>query len=181
MTTPVHFAVTQSMGPLLTPETDLSKVLYKVTTHYRPDAWWQALQDAGITLLYPNLVHDLIHGSPIGNPPPIDFTFIPRNLPSANIRPEYISSLIAQEVVAGCMDGPFSVDEAHVIYGGHFRTCPLGLVQKPGSAALCMICHFSKLDQFSGSTNGWVNSDDFPTSWYSAAQMADFMGVSFFS
>ena len=71
--------------PPLSPTTDLTKVSYNVVTTYRPGAWQQALQpDAGITHLYPNLVHDIIHGSPIGNPPldPILFTFITcSNLP----------------------------------------------------------------------------------------------------
>jgi len=51
-------------------------------------------------------------------------------------------NLIAEEVAVGCMDIPYSVEEACVIYGGHFHTCPLGLVEKPGSADLRMICHF---------------------------------------
>ena len=165
------------MGPPPAPQTDLSKVLYRVVTPYRPNTWQQALQDAGITHLYPNLVHDLIHGSPIGNPPPIDFTFIPRNLLSANIRPEYISSLITEEIAAGRMDGPFTIDEAHIIYNGHFQMCPLGLVEKPGSSALHMIRHFSKLDQYSDSMNGWVDSDDFPTCWFSVSQLANFVSV----
>src|SRR5882724_3078738 len=89
-----------------------------------------------LTDSYPNLIHDLSFGSPIGNLPPIDFTFIPNNLPSMNIQPEYITNLITEEVAASCMDGPFTIEEAHYIYGGHFQTCPLGLVEKPGSADL---------------------------------------------
>ena len=54
------------------------------------------------------------------------------------------------------MDGPLSIEEAHVIYGGHFHTCPLGLVEKPGSLDLRMIRHFSKEDKFGHSTNGWL-------------------------
>ena len=118
------------------PGTDLAKILYKVVTPYISSAWRQALFDANITHKYPNLVHDLSFGSPIGNLPPIDFTFIPNNLPSTNIQPEYITNLITEEVAASCMDGPFTIEEAHYIYGGHFQTCPLGLVEKPGSADL---------------------------------------------
>jgi len=55
---------------------------------------------------------------------------IPKNLPSAEIN--YITKLIMEEVLAGHMDGLFSI-KAHFIYGGHFHTCPLGLVEKPGS------------------------------------------------
>jgi len=157
------------------PAIDLSRILYKVVTPYRPEAWKQALIDADLMHIYPNLVNDLTHGSPIGNPPPIHFSFIPKNLPSANIQPEYISNLIAEEVAAGRMDGPYTIEQAHAIYHGHFRTCPLGLVEKPGSTALRMIRHFSKEDKFGDLTNSWVDSVDFPTRWFTAAQAADFV------
>ena len=159
------------------PAIDPSSILYKVVTPYRPEVWKQALIDMDLIHIYPKLVHDLTHGSPIGNPPPIHFTFIPKNLPSANIQSEYISNLIAEEVAAGRMDGPYTIEQAHVIYGGHFRTCPLGLVEKPGSSALRMIRHFSKEDQFGDSTNSWVDSVDFPTRWFTAAQTADFVSL----
>ena len=177
----VPCALTPNMGPRTAPETDFSDILYKVVTPYNPQAWQLALHEADITLLYPNLVHDLIHGSPIGNPPPLRYTFIPNNLTSANIQPEYITNLITAEVMAGHMDGTFTIEQAHIIYGGHFRTCPLGLVEKPGSSALRMIRHFSKEDHLGVSTNSWVDSDDFPTRWFTAAQTADFVSFVIFS
>jgi len=73
------------------------------------------------------------------------------------------------------MDGPFSIKEAHIIYGGHFRTCPLGLVEKPGSVDFRMIRHFSKEDLFGRSTNSWLDSDEFPTRWFTACQTAEFV------
>jgi len=88
-------------------------------------------------------------------------------------------NLIAEEVLAGCMDGPFSIEEAHIIYGRHFRTCPLGLVEKPGLVDLHMIHHFSKEDLFGHSTNSWLNLDDFPTRWFTACQTADFVSYIF--
>ena len=165
----------QSMEHPLAPVTDLLQVLYKVVTPYVPKAWRQALLDADIVQNYPNLIHDLEFGSPISNPPSLDFTFIPKNLPSAELNPDYISNLIAEEVLAGCMDGPFSIEEAHIIYGGHFRTCPLGLVEKPGSVDFRMIRHFSKEDLFGRSTNSWLDLDEFPTHWFTACQTAEFV------
>jgi len=120
-----------NMQQLHAPENNLPKILYKVVTPYISSAWNQALFDANITQTYPNLVQDFYFRSPISNPPPIDFTFIPNNLPSMDIQPEYITNLITGEVVSGHMDSPFTIEEAHYIYGGHFRTCPLDLVEKP--------------------------------------------------
>ena len=173
--TAVPSVVIPSTGQLPAPTTDLSSLLYKIVTPYVPDAWRQALERAHIAESYPNLVHDLSHVSPIGNTPLISFTFIPNNLLSANINPEYISRLIAEEVTAGQMDGPFSIRQAHYIYGGHFRTFLLGLMKKPGSTALRMICHFLKEDHLGQSTNSWLDSDDFPTRWFTASQTADFV------
>jgi len=129
-------AQTPNTRPLRALEIDLSKILYKVVTPYISSAWSRALVDANLTQSYPNLVHDLSFGSSIGNPPPINFTFIPDNLPSAKIQPDYITNLINEEVASGRMDGPFTIEEAHSIYGGHFWMCPLGLVEKPGSTDL---------------------------------------------
>jgi len=78
------------------------------------------------------------------------------------------------------MDGPFTIEQAHTIYGGHFRTCPLGLVEKPGSLALQMIRHLSKEDDYGISTNSWVNLYDFPTHWFTVAQTADFVSPNFY-
>ena len=167
------------MRPLGAPGTDLADILYKIVTPYIPATWNQALSNANLINSYPNLVHDLSFGSPIGNLPHINFTFIPNNLPSAKIRPEYITNLINEEVTTGCMDGPFTVDEAQCIYGGHFRTCPLWLVDKPGSKDLRMIRHFSKEDQFGQSMNSWVDSDNFPTCWFTAATVASFESISY--
>src|SRR5882724_11131757 len=91
---------TPSMLPSVAPETDLSKILYKVITLYISSAWSQALTNANLKNSYPNLIHGLSFGSPIGNLPPINYTFIPDNLPLANIRPEYITNLINEEVAA---------------------------------------------------------------------------------
>src|SRR5882724_10544488 len=101
--------------------------------------------------------------------------FIPKNLPSENIHPEYITNLINEEIMSGCMDGLFTIEDAHTIYGGHIWTCPLGLVKKPGLTILWMICHFSKEDQFGHSMNSWVDLDNFMMHWFIAAKTADFV------
>jgi len=75
------------------------------------------------------------------------------------------------------MDGPFTIEQAQCIYGGHFWTCPLGLVDKPGSLDLRMIRQFSKDDQFGHSTNSWIDSNDFPMCWFMAATIASFVSV----
>ena len=86
-------------------------------------------------------------------------------------------NLINEEVATSRMDGPFTIEEAQCIYGGHFRMCPLGLVDKPGSADLRMIRHFLKDNQFDHSTNSWIDSNDFPMCWFMATIIANFVST----
>lgn len=157
--------------------TDLSSILYCITSPYIPNGWREALKLCNLSHLFPNLIHDITYGSPIGNPPPLTHTFIPDNLASVNLKAQFISDDIVAEVTTGRMSGPFSVEEAQSIFQGHFRTSPLGLVPKPGKGpdSFCMICHLSKRDSSGFSTNNWIDSDDFPTEWSSAAQCVDFV------
>ena len=101
---------------------------------------------------------DITNRAPISNPPPLTYTFIPDNLKSAKIDPAYMDNFLVAKVASGCINGPFSIAQAHSVFGGHFHTTPPGLVEKPGSDALCMICHHSKKDCYDQSTNGWLDT-----------------------
>jgi len=131
-----HCVVTAATWHAAAPKTELSQVLYKIVTPYRPQAWLRALQDSNLMHLFPTLVHNLTHGAPIGNLPPLTYTFIPDNLTLADIDPDYMDSFLADEIISGCMDGPYSVKSAQTIFNGHFRTAPLGFIEKPSSSAL---------------------------------------------
>jgi len=74
--------------------------------------------------------------------------------------PHIVDNEIATELSARQMSGPFSISEATTIFNGHFRTSPLGLVEKePGSGKWRTIHHLSKEDAAGDSTNGWLNAD----------------------
>jgi len=97
----------------------------------------------------------MLYGSPIGNPPPLSKVFLPKNLSSAYLHPEIIDNELLTEVSAGRMSGPFSVEQASVIFGGPFHSSPVGLVEKvPGNNIWHMIRHLSKTDSNGFSTNG---------------------------
>ena len=101
-TAPTHALCveTATMLPVTAQGTDLSSVLYKVHSPYVPEAWRLALNCTGLTQSFLNLVHDLTYGSPIGNPPPLGYTFIPPNLKSADLNPVYMESIIQEELLA---------------------------------------------------------------------------------
>jgi len=92
--------VIHTMGRKTALETDLMWVLYICTSPYNPEAWQHILETTNLSLSFPNLVHDITYGSPIGNPPPLSMSFLPSNLPSANIPPELIDQELAVEVAA---------------------------------------------------------------------------------
>src|SRR5882672_4068969 len=134
---------------------------------YNPDAWQAALASAKLLSAFPNLVHDLTYGSPIGNPPLLSKNFLPNNLPSANIHPVLIHQELLSEVSASRMSGPFTISQASIIFGGPFCSSPVGLVEKvPGDGNWPMIRHLSKRDSDGLSTNDWLDSDEFPTTYF---------------
>jgi len=122
------------MEKLAAPETELSSVLYIHMTPYIAEGWCCALHDLDITRLFPFLVNYMAYGSPIGNPPPLQHTFIPANLPSTLRLLNIVDNEIAAELMAKRMLGPFSIIQANIIFGGHFFTYPLGLIEKSPSS-----------------------------------------------
>jgi len=81
------------------PETRLANILYIHTTPYNPSVWLEVLTNSNLLSSFPNLVHNITYGSPIGNPPPFSkYFFLPPNLPSTIIHPELIDQELLTEV-----------------------------------------------------------------------------------
>jgi len=78
--TSVPYSMTLTTRHVAAPGTDHSVVLYRTITPYNPDGWKLALLSSGLTHSFPNLVHDMTYGVPIGNLPPLTHTFIIWNL-----------------------------------------------------------------------------------------------------
>ena len=161
---------------------ELHRILYINVTPYIPGAWKQALADAYLTSSFPNLVHNNTFGSPIGNSPPLLHTFIPKSLVSATFLPDIIEKELLNETASGCMSGPFSIEEAQIIFNGHFWTYPVGLVEKVlGDGNWQMIRHLLKTDHLGFSTNDTLDSNDFSTLFFSAAHVTKLVCISYFN
>ena len=111
--TPAPSAGTVGMQHATVPEINLRNVLYILTTPYDPVAWKNALEQCNITPEFPNLVDDIIHGSSIGNPPPLNMTFLLRNLPSTFLYPHLIDKELLEETSANRMSGPFTISQGN--------------------------------------------------------------------
>jgi len=176
--TPALCAGTPLTEPPPAHATELSSILYILTTPYIAKGWCDALDDSVLTSRFPFLVNDISFGSPIGNPPPLHHTFIPGNLPSALSLPHIIDEEIHSEIAAKRLSGPFSISQVLIIFNGDLQTSPLGLIEKPpGSGKWHTIRHLSKEDEYSNLTNGWLNVEDFPMKYYSANMTADFVSL----
>ena len=129
-------------------------VLYLHTTPYIPSAQLEGFSISNLLDSFPNLVHAIVFGSPISNPPSLCKTFLPPNLTSVTLHTTIIDQELWSEVSAQCMSGPFSIEQATVIFCGPFQSSPVGLVEKvPGDGIWRMIRHLSKCDGDGQSTN----------------------------
>ena len=150
---------------------------HTVVPPYIASAWKEMLLHCNLTVKYPNLVHDIIYGSPIGNPPYFSNTFIPPNIRSVNEHPQLIDEYLIEETNAGHMSRGLTVDQAVFFFGGHFQTAPLGVVEQDGKFRV--IHNLSAIDPDGYSTNSWLDSSENATKFYSAAQFAEAVSLNF--
>ncbi len=138
--TAAPFVVTPVMLHAPACETDLQSILYIHCTPYIALAWSHVLSSCNLSVSFLDLVNDIMFSLPIGNPPLLTSTFIPKNLVSADLYPHLIDNELATETAASRMPGPFTIPQAHTIFHGHFRTSPVGIVEKtPGNGNWRMI------------------------------------------
>jgi hypothetical protein len=154
-----------------------------IITPYSANAFEDALKTFNLTTQYPNLVHHLRHGFPMGEFAPITDTTIFPNDPSVETYRLQVDKYLTDEKVAGHMIGPFTQPEMERVCGGPFWCCPMTVVYTPGDpdasppkAEKFRPCtNASKKKKGGISVNDQIDSDDFPTRWGSAAQMGEYV------
>jgi len=127
---------------------------------------------------YPSLITRIRDGFPIGlNLPTLSTTYLPPNHFKSDEEAMIVQSKVDTEVELGRVLGPFTTSQAFDFLGGHFRTCPLSLVPKDDKVGVGwqMVENFSHKDKEGVSVNSLINSDDFPTTWISAQEFADWV------
>lgn len=159
-----------TMWPSLALEIDYNCII----TPYHVEGWATALHECNLLEHYLNIVHDLFYGSPIGNPPPLTYTFIPHNMPHVSEHSAGVDALILDELKAERISGPYTFDEAHVLFRGHFRTVLLGFIERPpGCGKWRMIRNLSARDHLGVSTNDWLDAKDHSIRWHTCTVFAD--------
>jgi len=76
------------------------------------------------------------------------------------------------------MSGPFSIPQASIIFNSPFIYSPVRLIEKMASNSVWhMIHHLSKEDEEGCSTNGWLDSNEFPTTYFAASWVCQFVSI----
>ena len=175
----VPSAATQAITPVPDPAYEIIK--NRIMTPYNADAFERALNTAGLSSRYPDLPHKLRHGFPLGNLEPLTETYAPSNHVSVNDHVDDILQYFNSEIALQRMSGPFTSSEIENILGRPFRSSPIQVAVVPGELGKPdkkRICHNLSFKGAPGlSVNDSLNSDDFPTRWGTAHEMAEIVST----
>ena len=155
-----------------------------IETPYDADAFDFYLKKHNLTDAYPFLTRNLRNGFPMGEFLPLKESVIFPNHPSCLKYDKQILIYLQEEVTAWRMHGPFSQEEMEDIMKGPFQSSPIIIDVQPqldGAPDKLRMCrHLSKHDRFHPSTNDFVDSSKFPTSFGSVSEVADIVSPSLF-
>ena len=152
-------------------------IYLRIVHPYNIDAFKYFLSKHDLTYLYSLLVSNLRNGFPLEDMPPIIDTIIFKNHPSALLFTDAVDKYLADELTAGRMSGPFSLQYTEKILRGTFLCSPLLVsvqTQQPGMPDKLRVCrHLSKGSKNTPSMNSHIQKEDFPTRFDTALKVAD--------
>jgi hypothetical protein len=155
-----------------------------IETPYNADTFGFYLKKHNLTDTYPFLMRNLCNGFPMGEFLPLKESVIFLNHPLCLKYDKQILIYLQEEVTAQRMHGPFSQEEMEDIMKGPFQSSPIIIDIQPqldGAPDKLRMCrHLSKHDRFHPSTNDFVDSSKFPTSFGSVSKVADIVSPSLF-
>jgi hypothetical protein len=150
---------------------------------YDTDAFNFFISKHDLTPFYSLLVTNLRNGFPLGHMPPLIDTVIFKNHPSTLIHSDVVRKYLTDELDAGRMSGPFTLQQVERILHGAVFCSPLLIsvqTQQPGIPDKLRVCrHLSKGDKNIPSTNSHIHKEDFPTRFDTASRVADIVGLFF--
>jgi hypothetical protein len=167
-----HTFVHSVASPTTEPSFARPKPDWPVVTPLRVERFRSALEEAGGLDEFLDVIHGLAYGFPMNSSLIVTSTRISHNYGSANEHPEVIDNMIATELAAGRLRGPFSQIELENLVGP-FLTHPLGVVPKPnGKWRLVEDMSFPHDGSFP-SLNSTIDISDVPVDWGGFKEMAE--------
>ena len=162
---------------ILTSTRHFDDIYLRIVHPYDIAAFDHFLSKHDLKYFYPLLLPNLRHGFPLGEMPPLADTVIFKNHPSTLIYPDAVNNYLTDELSAGRMSGPFSLQYAEKALRGAILCSPLLVsvqVQQPGMPDKLRVCrHLSKGDKNTPSMNSHIQKEDFPTRFDTASKVAD--------
>lgn len=163
---------------------DSPDIFSKIICPYNSDAFESFLIEHNLLEVYPHLIHNLRFGFPLGKMPDLSSTAIIPNHPSARLHMDAIDTYLKDEMDADRMSGPFSKYQVERILRGPFQSSPLIVsisTQAPGEPDKIRVCrHLSKASRHGPAVNSFIEKEDFPTRFDTAARVAETVSPSTF-
>ena len=157
-------------------------IFSKIICPYDAHALEHLLAKHSLTDAYPHLVHNIQNGFPLGRMPMLSTTVVIPNHPLVILHVDEVTRYIQDEVSAGRMSGPFSSNQVERILRGPFQSSPFIVLiqtQGPGEPDKIRICrHLSKATKHVSSVNSFIEKEDFPTRFDTAARVAEIVSLS---
>lgn len=171
-----------NISPITPSPFDHDEDYRKIHTPYSSSAFAIFLEKAGLIQQYPDLPLKINSGFSLGEDfPPLLTSDIPPNLPSADEHRDVIQNYINEELALGRFSGPYTQQELESKIG-FFRSSPIQVVVKstgPGTPDKYRCCRNLSFKGSSGrSVNDEIDSDDYPTEWYTAVDCAKIVSLS---
>ena len=162
---------------ILTSSHCFNDIYLRIVHPYDIAAFDQFLSKNDLKYFYPLLLLKLRQGFPLGEMPSLADTVIFKNHPSMLIYPDAINNYLTDELSAGRMSGPFSLQYAEKALRGAILCSPLLVsvqVQQPSKPDKLRVCHhLSKGDKNTPLMNYHIQKEDFPTHFDTASKVAD--------
>ena len=166
---------------LTTADMDFSDDIFlKIIHPYDTDAFDHLLSKHCLTQFYLLLIQNLGNGFPLGKMPPLMDMVIFKNHPSTLLFSDIVDKYLADELAAGHMSGPFTLQCVENTLRGPIFCSPLLVsiqTQQPGMPDKLHVCwHLSKGDKNTPSMNSHIQKEDFLTQFDTASRVADIVG-----
>lgn len=164
--------------PVITPVVNLALVRERIITPYRAEVFESELRRFRLLHLFPDLPDNIRTGFRIGVFPTLPYSCTPPNHKTGLAHMPFITAYIDEQVSLSRMSGPFSQLQLESILGCFFMSSPLSVVTKAGQPEKLRLVQNCSFPSFRGlSVNDFIDSDDYPTTWGTAAKVAQIVSI----